>query len=130
MKRNKLHILIYTFILLGLCIFSFSCKDNNQTTKHLGMTPEEAKHFTTEMKEHREASIILSEFVTLKGNQYILNISKEEAKKKGITEELYEKVVKDLENSNQAITKALQGGEKFEFPDPKEMLKGLRDSIK
>jgi hypothetical protein len=54
----------------------------------------------------------------------------EDALKKGITEELYKKVVKDLENTNQTITNALQKGEKLDFPDPKEMLKELREKIK
>ena len=129
MKKNNHLIPIFTFILLGFCMVSISCKNNTQT-EQLGMTPEEAKRLTPEMKEHRKASIILSEFVTLKDNQYVLNISMEDALKKGITEELYKKVVKNLENTNQAITNALQKGEKLDFPDPKEMLKELREKIK
>ena len=126
MKKSKLHILIYSLIIFGFSIVSFSCKNNTQT-EQLGMSPEEAKQLTTELQEHRKASIILSEFVTLKDNQYILNISMEDAKKKGITEELYQKVVKDLEDSNQAISKALQKGEKLELPNPKDMYKELRE---
>ena len=129
MKKNNLLISIFAFILLSFCMVSISCKNNTQT-EQLGMTPEEAKRLTPEMKEHRKASIILSEFITLKDNQYVLNISMEDALKKGITEELYKKVVKDLENTNQAITNALQKGEKLDFPDSKEMLKELREKIK
>lgn len=131
MKQKK-HPLFYALISLGLILISSGCMDsktNSQVTEQLGMTPEEAKLLTAEMLEHRKASIILSEFVTLKGNQYVLNISMEDAKKKGITEVQYKKVVKDLEDSNQAITKALQEGEKLELPLPKVMFKELREKI-
>ena len=126
MKKSIFHLVLLSFFLV---IFG-SCKGNSQATEQLGMTPEEAKRLTPEMKEHRKASIILSEFVTLKDNQYVLNISMEDALKKGITEELYKKVVKNLENTNQAITNALQKGEKLDFPDPKETFKELREKIK
>ena len=126
MKKSTIYLILLSFIL----VMSGGCKGNSKATEQLGMTPEEAKRLTPEMKEHRKASIILSEFITLKDNQYVLNISMEDAKKKGVTEELYKKVVKDLEDSNQAITKALQEGEKLELPDPKDMLKELREKIK
>ena len=126
MKKSIFHLVLLSFFLV---IFG-SCKGNSQATEQLGMTPEEAKRLTPEMKELRKASIILSEFVTLKDNQYVLNISMEDALKKGITEELYKKVVKNLENTNQAITNALQKGEKLDFPDPKETFKELREKIK
>lgn len=126
MKKTTIYLILLSFIL----VMSGGCKGNSKVTEQSGMTSEEAERLAPELQEHRKASIILSEFVTLKDNQYVLNISMEDAKKKGITEEMYKKVVKDLEDSNQAITKALREGEKLELPNPKDMLKELREKTK
>ena len=47
--------------------------------EQLKLTPEEAGRLTPDMLEHRKASFILSEYVVLKGQQYVLEISAKEA---------------------------------------------------
>ena len=92
-------------------------RSNQQNTEQLELTTEEAQRLTPEMLEHRKASLALSEYVVLKGQQYVLNISAKEAmEKKGISQELYEKVQKDLEDTNAAIAKALQEGQQLNLP--------------
>ena len=98
-----------------------SCQEKTRLTKQemeqLKLTPEEAQRFTPEMLEHRKASFILSEYVVLKDQQYVLEISAKEAlEKKGISQELYDKVAKDLAATNTAINKALQEGQKLDLP--------------
>ena len=88
-----------------------------QEIEQLKLSPEEAIRFTPEMLEHRKASYALSEYVVLKDQQYVLEISAKEAmEKKGISQELYDKVVQDLEDTNAAITKALQEGQELDLP--------------
>ena len=98
-----------------------SCQEKTRLTKQemeqLKLTPEEAQRFTPEMLEHRKASFALSEYVVLKDQQYVLEISAKEAmEKKGISQELYDKVAQDLEDTNAAITKALQEGQELDLP--------------
>ena len=123
------------FTAICLCLALTSCQEKprptQQETEQLKLTPEEAERLTPEMLEHRKASLLLSEYVVLKDQQYVLEISAREAmEKKGISQELYDKVVKDLESTNAAITKALQEGEELNFPNPKEILKNLREKLK
>ena len=113
-----------TLVLLAVscsCIILTNCqgnpRSNQQNTEQLELTTEEAQRLTPEMLEHRKASLALSEYVVLKGQQYVLNISAKEAmEKKGISQELYEKVQKDLEDTNAAIAKALQEGQQLNLP--------------
>ena len=98
-----------------------SCQEKTRLTKlemeQLKLTPEEAQRLTPEMLEHRKASFILSEYVVLKEQQYVLEISEKEAwEKNGISKELYDEVAKDLAATNAAINKALQEGQKLDLP--------------
>ena len=104
-----------------LCLSITSCQEKTRLTKlemeQLKLTPEEAQRLTPEMLEHRKASFILSEYVVLKEQQYVLEISEKEAwEKNGISKELYDKVAKDLAATNTAINKALQEGQKLDLP--------------
>ena len=121
MKNKKWHNII---LILALVLLLFELKycterphATQQEIEQLMLTPDEAKRFTPEMLEHRKASLVLSEYVVLKEQQYVLEISAKEAmEKEGISQELYDKVVKDLEDTNAAITKALQEGQKLHLP--------------
>ena len=104
-----------------LCLSTTSCQEKTRLTKlemeQLKLTPEEAQRLTPEMLEHRKASFILSEYVVLKEQQYVLEISEKEAwEKNGISKELYDKVAKDLAATNAAINKALQEEQKLDLP--------------
>ena len=104
-----------------LCLSITSCQEKTRLTKlemeQLKLTPEEAQRLTPEMLEHRKASFILSEYVVLKEQQYVLEISEKEAwEKNGISKELYDKVAKDLAATNAAINKALQEEQKLDLP--------------
>ena len=125
----KKHLTILAFLTVScLCLSLTSCQEKTRLTKlemeQLKLTPEEAGRLTPDMLEHRKASFILSEYVVLKGQQYVLEISAKEAlEKKGISQELYDKVAKDLADTNAAINKALQEGQKLDLPQSfKEIL--------
>ena len=119
---NKKWYNIILVIALVLLLFELKyCTEKPHATQQeieqLKLSPEEAIRFTPEMLEHRKASFALSEYVVLKDQQYVLEISAKEAmEKKGISQELYDKVVKDLEDTNAAIAKALQEGQKLDLP--------------
>ena len=121
MKNKKWHNII---LILALVLLLFELKycterphATQQEIEQLLLSPDEAKRLTPEMLEHRKASFALSEYVVLKDQQYVLEISAKEAmEKKGVSQELYDKVVKDLEETNAAITKALQEGQKLDLP--------------
>ena len=114
---NIILVIALVLLLFELKYYTEKPHATQQEIEQLKLSPEEAIRFTPEMLEHRKASFALSEYVVLKDQQYVLEISAKEAmEKKGISQELYDKVVQDLEDTNAAITKALQEGQELDLP--------------
>lgn len=131
MKKNFINLLLIT-----LCLGINSCSQNDEEClpngkedlyvygrgnlteeEVLALSPNEIPMFTPEMKEMRKAAVILSQYVQMKDSMYVLDIPMEQVKKMGIAEEVYNKILLDLEVSNKAIKEALGKGYEVVFND-------------
>lgn len=93
----------------------------------LAVPVEDLDEIPQNVKEKRAAAVILSNYVSLNDSTYSLDISAEEAKKLGITEDLYYEIVNDLEKSNEAIKEATKNGEKLILPNVKKEAEDYRN---
>lgn len=83
----------------------------------LFVTVEELARMTPEVKERIKAGIILSKYVSLNGDTYSLDISKEEAGRLGVKENVYDEICKDIENTNDTIRKLKAEGKDIGLVD-------------
>lgn len=93
----------------------------------LATTVNELRILKPEVKAQRKAAILLSEYVSLNGDEYSLDISLEEAKSLGISADMYNKIVSDLEVSNTAIKNAIKNGNQVELIDIKKAAKAYKN---
>lgn len=129
---------LFTITLMGVIILFFvSCSQDNDAlqdtqeseTKTLQEEKEEAdklfltvkqlKSMPSDAKEKRKAGLILSKYTTLKDYEYSLDISKEEALKLGVSENLYYEILNDLEKTNKTIRELREKGVEVEMTDIK-----------
>lgn len=73
-----------------------------------------------EAKEHREASMKLADYLEIENDLYVLKISKKDAQKLGISSDIYNKILKDLDITNKEIRKIRQNGGKIDLLDIKK----------
>ena len=102
-----------------------------QEAKTMAVSVETLRTYTPELKAHRAASIALAKYVLLnkEAKTYSLNITKEEAQKLGISPEMYDKVMNDLNDTNKAIQKALKAGQELTLPDIQEEYKEYEKQV-
>ena len=81
------------------------------------------------VQRKRNASIILSEFVKIENNQYILDISKDEAKKLGVSPELYNEIKEEIAFTNNWIKKMIDNGDTVDIPDIQSLAKEYKKGI-
>lgn len=91
-----------------------------EEAKALAVPIEDLDNIPQNIKGKRAAAVILSKYISLNDSIYSLDISVEEAKKLGVTENFYYEIVNDLEKSNEAIKEATKNGEKLILPDVKK----------
>lgn len=145
MKKSLLLFGLLLFIALGLT----SCSDNDYRTqensksvksriyssqveeaKALALPVDEVNRMPKKIKDKRAAAVILSNYVSIKDSLYSLDISKDDAKKIGIDEDLYMAILQDLISSNKAIINARKNGEKIILPDIKKEFEKYKKSNK
>ena len=122
----------------GILIFA-SCdsgvKNSVKTRKYkslheeavaLALPDSEVATFPEKYKAQRAAAVILTEYIEQKDSSFYLTISRENAKKLGVDGDLYDNVVKDLDNTNNAIKEMNKKGQKIDLPDLEEIKKAAR----
>ena len=92
----------------------------------LALPDSEVATFPQKYKAQRAASVILTEYVEQKDSSFYLTISREDAKKLGVDGDLYDNVVKDLDNTNNAIKELNKKGEKIELLDVEKVKEDAR----
>lgn len=128
---------VYLFALLLITIFfiSFCFQDDDnlldekektgniinqeKEAEELGVTVEELnKMFVREILK-RKAGLILSDYVFLDDFKYSLDISKQDARTLGVSSELYDEILKDLDTANATIAEARSHGVEIQMTDVK-----------
>lgn len=135
-----------SFLLVCLIAMQFACSDDATETKQkirsevseleleeaksLALNIEELKDMPNSLRDLRRAAIFLSEYTTLKGNQYYLDITKKEAMEKGITAEQFDNISMNLEACNKAILQAEENGDTLVLHDVKAEAKSYKEANK
>lgn len=83
----------------------------------LGLTLDEFSALSPEAKAKRAAMLKLVDFLSLNEGVYFLDISQEEAEKKGVSLQYYEEALLDIERVNGHIAKMRSEGKTVVFPD-------------
>ena len=135
MRMKKAFLFVVT---CGILIFA-SCdsgvKNSVKTRKYkslheeavaLALPDSEVATFPEKYKAQRAAAVILTEYIEQKDSSFYLTISRENAKKLGVDGDLYDNVVKDLDNTNNAIKEMNKKGQKIDLPDLEEIKKAAR----
>ena len=136
--KKECCLLIMTFV-LGL----LSCSqddsineyDSNSMIKNeteayqMGITVEEFEKIPIPIREKRKAAMLLSEYVSLSGTIYSLDINKDDAIKIGVDTLLYEDILKDIEETNQIVNQSLQEGVDVELADVKNEYRKYKESL-
>ncbi|MDE6696141.1 MAG: hypothetical protein K2K25_04620 [Muribaculaceae bacterium] len=98
-----------------------------QQAKELAIPVSELDNMSEDIKEKRAASIILSDYIKLEGNQYKLAISEQEAQKLGVAPNLYEVIKAEIALTNQTILEYLEMGETIELCDIQSVSKAYKN---
>lgn len=96
-----------------------SAETEKAAAESLALDVAEYKAMPESLRKLRRAAIILAEYTTLKGNQYTLDISKEEAIAKGVTVAEYDNIKANLAATNKAILQAIKNGDTLILHDVK-----------
>ena len=120
----------------GALLLATSCNNNSLRNKKyksvheeaiaLALPDSEVATFPEKYKAQRAASVILTEYVEQKDSSFYLTISREDAKELGVDGDLYDNVVKDLNNTNNAIKELNKKGEKIELLDVEKVKEDAR----
>lgn len=120
----------------GALLLATSCNNNSLRNKKyksvheeaiaLALPDSEVATFPKKYKAQRAASVILIDYIEQKDSTYYLTISREDAKKLGVDGDLYDNVVKDLDNTNNAIKELNKKGEKIELLDVEKVKEDAR----
>lgn len=97
-----------------------------QQAKELAIPINELRNLSEEVKQKRAASITLSDYIVLDGNQYRLEISEQDAQKLGVTPYFYDIINKDILATNTAIMEMLEKGEYIELCDVQAVSKAYK----
>ena len=92
----------------------------------MALPDSEVATFPQKYKAQRAASVILTEYVEQKDSSFYLTISREDAKELGVDGDLYDNVVKDLDNTNNAIKEMNKKGEKIKLLDVEKIKEDAR----
>lgn len=76
-----------------------------------------------DLEERSNTNEVLVNFLELIDDHYVLSITKNEAKKLGISEESYLKTLKEIENTNISLDSLRNKGIEVELTDPKKAVK-------
>lgn len=135
--KTLITIILYT-VISGSLLFSCSqASENNQYNSKEIISASKIKSnnydildtLPENIQRKRNASIILSEFVKVEYNQYILDISKDEAKKLGVSPELYNVIKEEIAFTNNWIKKMIDNGDTVDIPDIQSLAKEYKKSI-
>lgn len=81
----------------------------------------------SELMAMREASIILSEYIKIEDDTYILDITMEEAKDLGVSEAYYKRICDQIDTVNTTIVDAKKNGNKINLPNIQKLSKEYKD---
>lgn len=98
-----------------------------QQAKELAVPVSELNVLSEDIKQKRAASILLSDYIKLEGNQYKFMISEQEAEKLGVTPHLYETIRDEIVYTNGAIQKSLENGDSIELCDIQAISKAYKN---
>ena len=131
MKKAFLFILACGALLLATSCNNNSLRNRKYKSLHeeavaLALPDSEVATFPEKYKAQRAASVILTEYVEQKDSSFYLTISREDAKELGVDGDLYDNVVKDLDNTNNAIKEMNKKGEKIELLDVEKVKEDAR----
>lgn len=83
-----------------------------EEAKALLLSVEELRQMPKEIRIKRAAALALKNYAFYKDSVFYLNISKEEAKKLGVDEDLYEEITEGIKDTNKQIKECNAKGEK------------------
>ena len=131
MKKAFLFIFACGALLLATSCNNNSLRNRKYKSLHeeavaLALPDSEVATFPEKYKAQRAASVILTEYVEQKDSSFYLTISREDAKELGVDGDLYDNVVKDLDNTNNAIKELNKKGEKIELLDVEKVKEDAR----
>jgi hypothetical protein len=131
MKKAFLFIFACGALLLATSCNSNSLRNKKYKSVHeeaiaLALPDSEVATFPQKYKAQRAASVILTEYVEQKDSSFYLTISREDAKELGVDGDLYDNVVKDLDNTNNGIKEMNKKGEKIELLDVEKVKEDAR----
>ena len=84
-----------------------------EEAKALLLSVEELRQMPKEIRIKRAAALALKNYAFYKDSVFYLNISKEDAKKLGVDEDLYEEIIEGIKDTNQKIKECNAKGEKI-----------------
>ena len=94
-----------------------------QQAKDLAIPVSELDNLSEDVKQKRYASIRLSEYIVLDGNQYKLDITEQQAQELGIDKFHYELIKNEISSTNKVIAETLEGGDSIELCDVQALAK-------
>lgn len=94
-----------------------------QQVKDLAIPVSELDNLSEDVKQKRYASILLSEYIVLDGNQYRLDITEQQAQELGIDKSHYELRKNEIFSTNKVIAETLEGGDSIELCDVQALAK-------
>ena len=83
-----------------------------EEAKALLLSVEELRQMPKEIRIKRAAALALKNYAFYKDSVFYLNISKEDAKKLGVDEDLYEEIIEGIKDTNKQIKECNAKGEK------------------
>lgn len=120
----------------GALLLVTSCNNNSLRNKKyksvheeavaLALPDSEVATFPEKYKAQRAASVILIDYIEQKDSTYYPTISREHAKKLGVDGDLYDKIKKSLDNTNNGIKELNKKGEKIELLDVEKVKEDAR----
>ena len=81
--------------------------------KALLLSVEELRQMPKDIRIKRAAALALKNYAFYKDSVFYLNISKEDAKKLGVDEDLYEEIIEGIKDTNKQIKECNAKGEKI-----------------
>lgn len=115
------------FLALAACGAMYSCSSSESTDRNSMEaleqeinTPVETVAVDPQVALRNSDNLKLAKYLRLVDNQYVLDITLEEALKLGISKESYEAGCEDIKRENAIIRETMEKGEKITIIDPQE----------
>ncbi|MCI9172413.1 hypothetical protein [uncultured Duncaniella sp.] len=101
---------------------------NNSENIEQAINDNEAylKEHEAQLLDLRYASMTIAEYIKLDGNTYTLTISKDQAFKLGINNEVYDTIVGQIKATNDVISEAIKNGDEVDLIDVQERVESYR----